>query len=71
MKHPLIKWWNRLRGYGYYWVETPGTPAGGYIEALPGTCPHAIRNDWSANACIKAGDCGCNELEREAGRGGK
>jgi hypothetical protein len=23
-------------------------------------CPYPLRGDWSARACIKAGDCGCD-----------
>ena len=60
----LIELWNNLRGYGFDWIETPGTPAGGYVEPRPGTCPRPLRNDWSAKACIKAGDCGCDEATK-------
>ena len=52
---------NALQGCGYSWIKTPGSPAGGYVMPWKGTCPHAIRNDWSARACIKSGDCGCDE----------
>ena len=57
----FLNWW---RGLGIVWIKTPGTPAGGYFEIRPGTCPYPIRDDWSAKACIKAGDCGCDERDK-------
>jgi hypothetical protein len=54
--------YNWMRGYGFYWVKTPGSPAGGYIEMKPGTCPYPLKFDWSVKACKKAGLCGCVQL---------
>lgn len=57
----LIRLWNLMRGYGFDWIETPGTLGGGHIMPRPGTCPYPLINDWSVKACNKAGLCGCNE----------
>ena len=27
-------------------------------------CPYPIRKDWTARACIEAGDCGCSNGTR-------
>jgi hypothetical protein len=62
----LERLWNALRGHGFSRVQTPGTPAGGYIRPWRGTCPYPIRADWSARACIAAGDCGCDEKDKTA-----
>jgi hypothetical protein len=71
----ILRWlarvYNGIRGYGFYWVETPGSPAGKYLAIKPGTCPYPLRLDWSAKACIKAGDCGCDEGCRATGQAGK
>jgi hypothetical protein len=61
LKDRVVRFWNWIRGYRFFWVETPGSPAGGHIDFTPGTCPYPLRNDWSAKACIRAGDCGCDE----------
>ena len=60
-----IFWWimNWIRGLGFRWVETPGTPAGGYYEPKPGTCHSPVHPDGSVKGCIKRGDCGCDESE--------
>lgn len=58
-KSKLVFAWNWIRGHRFYWVETPGTPGGGYWDMTDSTCPYPVRDDWSAKACIKAGDCGC------------
>ena len=52
----LLRAWNALRGYGFGWEDGALTPR-------RGTCPYPTRKDWSARACIKAGDCGCDEQE--------
>ena len=52
---------NWRRGLGFYWVETPGTPAGGHFDLHPGTCPYPTHDDWSVEGCIRRGDCGCDE----------
>ena len=63
----LITFYNWLRGYGFSWIETPGSPAGGYIDAWPGTCPYPCHKwDWSAKGCIRRGDCGCVNGKRDA-----
>lgn len=58
--HWILWLWNRARGYGYVRRED------GCWHPRPGTCPAAILDDWSARACIRAGHCGCNEMERIA-----
>lgn len=67
MKRWIIEQWNALRGYRFFWVETPGSPAGGYIDFTPGTCPYPLLKDWSVKACNKAGLCGCNERRDDIG----
>jgi hypothetical protein len=66
----IERFYNAIRGYGFYWVRTnDGSSAGGYIEVKEGTCPHPVQFDWSAKACIKAGLCGCHERVKN-GMGG-
>ena len=55
---------NALQGCGFSWIKTPGTTASGYIMPWRRTCPYPLRHDWSARACIKAGDCGCDEKDK-------
>ena len=59
----LLRVLNALQGCGFSWVSMhPGeSPT---IVPWRGTCPYPLRKDWSAKACIKAGDCGCDERER-------
>ena len=52
--------YNWLQGCRFFWVETPGSPAGGYFGMTEKCCPYPVRFDWSVRACVKAGDCGCN-----------
>jgi len=60
VKRWLIEKWNALRGYGFYFAD-------GALQIKPGTCPYPLRNDWSVKACIKAGDCGCDERSHISG----
>lgn len=46
---------NALQGCGFYFDRE------NVMRFWKGTCPRPLRNDWSAKACIKAGDCGCDE----------
>ena len=55
----LLNW---LRGLGFDWVETHGTP--GYVNPRPGTCPYPVHADWSAKGCIARGECGCDERDK-------
>ena len=64
MRILLLRILNALQGCGFSWVKTPGSPAGGYIRPWRGTCPYPLRSNWSARACIKAGDCGCDERSK-------
>ena len=58
----LLRLLNALQGCGFSWSDPDGR--GKTIIPWRGTCPYPLRNDWSAKACIKAGDCGCDERER-------
>ena len=55
---------NWLQGCRFFWVETPGSPAGGYIDFTEQCCPYPVIFDWSVKACVKAGKCGCNKGSR-------
>lgn len=57
----MIRMWfwrivNSLHGCGFSMRD-------GALHPWRGTCPYPLRNDWSIRACIKAGDCGCNECD--------
>jgi hypothetical protein len=58
-----MKWlerlYNRIRGYGFEWAKD-----GDYLIVKPGTCPYPIHFDWSAETCIKSGDCGCDKARQ-------
>ena len=62
MKHLFWRILNALQGCGYSWRDPDGY--GKTICTWRGTCPRPLRNDWSARACIKAGDCGCDEQSK-------
>jgi hypothetical protein len=66
MRYYLMVAYNWAQGYRMYWVETPGSPAGGYWDYTEKMCPYPIRFDWSVKACVRAGDCGCNKGLRAA-----
>ena len=53
---------NALQGCGVTFSRLPS----GNLTYSPWrrTCPYPLRNDWSAKACIKAGDCGCDEQSK-------
>ena len=56
---------NALRGYGFS-MRTYTDLSGREFHSLTpwcGTCPYPTRHNWSARACILAGDCGCDERE--------
>jgi hypothetical protein len=55
------RFYNWIRGYGFYWARDEH---GWYMEIKEGTCPYPVQFDWSAKACIKAGECGCDEREK-------
>jgi hypothetical protein len=61
MMAKLEHFYNWVRGYGFYVTKDE---QGEYLAVKPGTCPYPLQFDWSAGACIKAGDCGCDELKR-------
>jgi hypothetical protein len=58
MKRKIIAWF-----YGF-------TMRGGFLANLAARvlfhwyCPYPLRDDWTARACIKAGDCGCSNSVR-------
>ena len=62
MKHLFWRILNALQGCGYSWRDPDGY--GKTICTWRGTCPRPLRNDRSARACIKAGDCGCDERSK-------
>lgn len=51
--------YNWVRGCRMYWVDTPGTPGGGYFDFSERMCPYPLGHDWSVKACIRNGNCGC------------
>ena len=55
---------NWAQGCRFFWVETPGSPAGGYLDMTEKCCPYPIIFNWSVKACVKAGHCGCNKGAR-------
>lgn len=59
--HSIEYAYNWLRGCRFFWVETPGSPAGGYFDMTEKCCPYPILFDWSVKACNRAGCCGCNK----------
>lgn len=58
MRHLFWRILNALQGCGYHWRRSKNDSV---MIIWPRTCPRPLRNDWSARACIKAGDCGCDE----------
>lgn len=34
-------------------------------------CPYPVVDEWTARACVRSGNCGCNNLDRYAGETGK
>ena len=60
----LLRVLNALQGCGFSWGYLDDGIPHKTIIPWRGTCPYPLRNDWSARACIKAGDCGCDERER-------
>lgn len=49
---------NWLQGCRFFWATDKH---GRYMDMTEKCCPYPLRFDWSAKACIKAGDCGCSK----------
>lgn len=56
MRFFIIRAWNWIRGYRFFWKD-------GALECTEGTCPYPLLNDWSVKACVRAGKCGCGATE--------
>ena len=56
---PVMTAYNWFQGCRFFWVETHGSPGGGYLNMTEKCCPYPIQFDWSVKACVKAGYCGC------------
>lgn len=67
LKHLFWRLWNALHGHGYSMRWYTDTTGRSYRSLTPwrGTCPRPLTNDWSAKACVKAGNCGCDEREKQ------
>lgn len=59
VRRPIEVAYNWLQGCRFFWVSTPGSSAGGYIDMTEKCCPYPVQFDWSVKACVKAGHCGC------------
>lgn len=54
--YPLAVAYNWCQGCRFFMTKDEH---GEYLDFTEKCCPYPLRFDWSARACIKAGDCGC------------